>query len=95
MLLKFDYNELNNKEYEMRISLKLFVDKLFGKNTPIVIGRWNIDYDNTIQERKVYLTNMDHCGCCGSVRPKSIQNKNSQNALRLPKKYQEFRHLNI
>jgi hypothetical protein len=74
---------INNR---MRISLRLMADKLFGKSNPILVGRWNIDYDNTIQERKVYLTNMDHCGCCGSIKTKSIQNKNSENAVRLPKK---------
>ena len=65
----------------MRISLRLIADKLFGKSNPILVGRWTIDYDNTIQERKVYLTNMDHCGCCGSIKTKSILN-----AARLQKK---------
>jgi hypothetical protein len=32
-----------------------------------MIGRWNLDYDNTIQTRKVYWANMDHCGCCDSA----------------------------
>jgi len=32
-----------------------------------MIGRWNLDYDNTIQNRKVYWANMDHCGCCDTV----------------------------
>lgn len=30
-------------------------------------GRWCLDYERTIQDRKVYLTNMDHCGCCGNI----------------------------
>ena len=61
----------------MRISFRLIADKLFGKKSNILVGRWNIDYDNVIQERKVYLTNMDHCGCCGNVvnNNKNIQNK--------------------
>jgi hypothetical protein len=33
-------------------------------NNTIMVGRWNLDYDNTIQNRKVYWANMDHCGCC-------------------------------
>jgi hypothetical protein len=47
--------------------------QLFVKNTPILIGRWTIDYDKNIQERKVYLTNMDHCGCCGNIKTQNIQ----------------------
>ena len=30
-------------------------------------GRWCLDYERSIQDRKVYLTNMDHCGCCGNI----------------------------
>jgi len=30
-------------------------------------GRWHLDYERSIQDRKVYLTNMDHCGCCGNI----------------------------
>jgi hypothetical protein len=36
------------------------------KDGVVMIGRWNLDYDNTIQNIKVYLANMDHCGCCDS-----------------------------
>jgi hypothetical protein len=63
----------------MRISFRLIADKLFGKKSNILIGRWNIDYDNVIQERKVYLNNMDHCGCCGNISNISNNNKNIQN----------------
>jgi len=27
-------------------------------------GRWALDYDGSIQGRKVYWANMDNCGCC-------------------------------
>jgi hypothetical protein len=30
-------------------------------------GRWCLDYEHSIQDRKVYLTNMDNCGCCGNI----------------------------
>ena len=33
-------------------------------NNTEMIGRWNLDYDNTVQSRKVYWANMDNCGCC-------------------------------
>jgi hypothetical protein len=78
----------------MRMSIRLFADKIFGKNSPICIGRWNIDYDTVIQERKVYLTNMDHCGCCGNITTKAFPNKKSLNTnlatTRLPKKTQHL-----
>lgn len=34
-----------------------------NKNIPMM-GRWNLEYDNTIQNKKVYWANMDNCGCC-------------------------------
>ena len=37
------------------------------QNNCVLIGRWNLDYDNTIQNRKVYWANMDHCGCCDTA----------------------------
>lgn len=30
-------------------------------------GRWRLDYERSIQDRKIYLNNMDHCGCCGNI----------------------------
>ena len=33
-------------------------------NNMRMVGRWNLDYDNTIQNKKVYWANMDNCGCC-------------------------------
>ena len=72
----------------MRISFRLIADKLFGKKNNILVGRWNIDYDNVIQERKVYLTNMDHCGCCGNVanNNKNIQNKETGQKQQQPRR---------
>ena len=42
--------------------LRLWKHQNNGTNC-VMIGRWNLDYDNTIQTRKVYWANMDHCGC--------------------------------
>lgn len=72
----------------MRIIFRLISDKLFKNNkSAMLVGRWNIDYDNVIQERKVYLTNMDHCGCCGNISSKNTTNK--ELSQRLPKKTQK------
>ena len=55
----------------MKSIINLLRRKLFTYNSSsssssnkIVYGRWNLDYDKSVQDRKVYLTNMDHCGCC-------------------------------
>lgn len=38
------------------------------RNNSILMGRWNYDYQKDLLERKVYLANMDHCGCCDDVK---------------------------
>ena len=35
-----------------------------NQNNVAMIGRWKLDYDNAVQNRKVYWANMDNCGCC-------------------------------
>ena len=40
------------------------ITKKNKNNTTMMVGRWNLEYDNAIQNRKVYWANMDHCGCC-------------------------------
>lgn len=30
----------------------------------LIMGRWKPEYDDTMQSKKVYWANMDHCGCC-------------------------------
>jgi len=32
--------------------------------TPVVLGRWSIQYDPRIIDCKVFQANEDHCGCC-------------------------------
>ena len=73
----------------MKFNLRILSDRLFGKNPQVLVGRWTIDYDKNIQERKVYLTNMDHCGCCGdlnSTRNTKKDNLSKSSYARLPKK---------
>lgn len=50
---------------------KLFnlpLSKVFKKSSSlqnsILSGRWALDYDGSVQGRKVYWANMDNCGCC-------------------------------
>ena len=43
----------------------------FIKDEKKVLGRWNIDHCDKIRNKKVDLSNEDHCGPCGQY----IQNK--------------------
>jgi len=36
------------------------------KNIKPIIGRWTVDYNIDRINRKVYLSNEDHCGTCTS-----------------------------
>lgn len=40
--------------------------KYFKKDT-IQLGRWTINYNENLLNRKIYLANYDHCGPCGSI----------------------------
>lgn len=31
---------------------------------PVALGRWGIQYDQRIIDRKIVQANEDHCGCC-------------------------------
>jgi len=35
------------------------------KEKPKQLGRWNINYCNKITNKKIDLSNEDHCGPCG------------------------------
>ncbi len=52
----------------------------------LMMGRWNLDYDNTVQNRKVYWANMDNCGCCDQkiVTEKVTHNDNDSDQYILP-----------
>ena len=34
------------------------------------LGRWDIQYDERIIDRKIVQANEDHCGCCVAENPK-------------------------
>ena len=58
---------------------KLFILSLFrdasSLQNGILFGRWALDYDGTVQGRKVYWANMDNCGCCHVDNPVVNVNK--------------------
>ena len=59
--------------------LTTFFAKLIKKEAPKPMGRWNIDYCNIKMDKKIDLSNEDHCGPCGQyaitkmkVQPKDL-----------------------
>jgi hypothetical protein len=42
-----------------------FVKRFAIKDNKKILGRWNIDYCNKKMDRKIDLSNEDHCGPCG------------------------------
>jgi len=66
----------------MKILFNTITRFISTKPTPPMYGRWCLDYELSIQDRKVYLTNMDNflpwngedSGCCGFIDP-SIKSK--------------------
>lgn len=36
----------------------------YTASAPIILGRWGIQYDEKIIDRKIIQANEDHCGCC-------------------------------
>jgi hypothetical protein len=70
--------------------MKLFTTffNRFISTKPLMYGRWHLDYDYSIQDRKVYLTNMDHCGCCETIiEPKKIINNKKNKYKELNDEY--------
>jgi hypothetical protein len=49
-----------------------------------VLGRWGIQYDERIIDRKIVQANEDHCGCCVDVR--AAENPNKEAAATSAKK---------
>ena len=43
---------------------------IFIKEIPKPLGRWNLDYCVVKLDKKIYLTNEDHCGPCGYTKKK-------------------------
>ena len=58
-----------------------------NQNNIAMVGRWNLDYDVAIQNRKVYWANMDNCGCCceqKNTTVKAVQHSDSDDEYIVP-----------
>jgi hypothetical protein len=52
------------------------VQKLISKELPKPVGRWNIEYCNQKINKKIDLSNEDHCGPCGQYLLTKLEMKN-------------------
>jgi hypothetical protein len=43
-----------------------------------VLGRWGIQYDEKVIDRKIIQANEDHCGCCVNVRSENPKNEREE-----------------
>lgn len=50
---------------------------IFTKEMPKPLGRWNIDYCSIIINKKIDLSNEDHCGVCHQYEEIDIHQKNN------------------
>lgn len=72
---------------------KIFFNKFTITKSPIY-GRWCLDYDHLVQDRKIYLANMDNCGCCGNIEEFNKSNKSIDNTKNDHKKpFDEYLYL--
>ena len=61
----------------MRFIIKT-IKNVIKNDPPRILGRWNIDYCKKKMNKKIDLSNEDHCGPCGEYilakRPKDLSN---------------------
>jgi hypothetical protein len=54
-----------------------FINKFFVKEPVVLLGRWNIVYCQQKINKKIDLSNEDHCGTCNSIQEqKKFKNDN-------------------
>ena len=58
--------------------IKTLIAKIFTKELPKPMGRWNIDYCNKKVNTKIDLSNEDHCGPCGEYAVTKNVSKSNQ-----------------
>ena len=55
------------------------IKKLTPKNISMPLGRWRIENCNVQMNRKIDLSNEDHCGPCGQYLLEKVKIKNDEN----------------
>lgn len=60
----------------MKFIITIIKNIINKEPVPKQLGRWNINYCNKQTNRKVDLSNEDHCGPCGEYAIKKIESQN-------------------
>ena len=55
------------------------IKKFISKEMPKPVGRWRTENCNAQLNRKIDLSNEDHCGPCGQYVLEKIESKNNKN----------------
>ena len=55
------------------------IKKLVQKDAPKPVGRWRTEHCDAQMNRKIDLSNEDHCGPCGQYVLDKIELKNKKN----------------
>ncbi len=50
-----------------------FKKTIFNKQQKLLLGRWTIDYCQKKINKKIDLSNEDHCGACNNIRTVDIK----------------------
>ncbi len=56
-------------------NMKYFISNIWFTQPTVLLGRWNVDYCENKINRKIDLSNEDHCGVCNNDTI-NINNKN-------------------
>jgi len=57
---------------------------------PVALGRWGIQYDQRIIDRKIIQANEDHCGCCVDVVVVGDETKKKNNNKKSTVQYEQM-----
>ena len=60
-------------------SITTIIKKLISKNISRPLGRWRIEKCDVQMNRKIELSNEDHCGPCGQYLLEKVKIKNDVN----------------
>lgn len=57
---------------------------------PVTLGRWGIQYDERVIDRKIIQANEDHCGCCVVAVPNKESEVAKKNSVVRYEKTEEY-----
>jgi hypothetical protein len=57
------------------------IKKIMPKDIPKPVGRWRMEECNLKMDKKIDLSNEDHCGPCGQYALEKIKSNNDKNSV--------------